>query len=138
MPPFYRLIGLTLIVVAAASCAAGTGDITPSTPPPGNSVPTTVDPLQESAGSLQASLADVSLVMAGSDMPDARLAWSDLESDLTSAIGDLVRDSESVDIDGLRGRLVSFENQYQLEAEPAWLGFMSMFDDFADNLEKPG
>lgn len=132
MPPIYRLMAAAMIAIAAASCASGSGENSSTTS--SLAVGSPASALQEAGEDLRAAMADVAAVIAAGGGPDAQLAWSDLGSDMVSAIGDLERDPASVDVDGLRGRLESFESQYDLGAEPAWQTFIDGFDNFVENL----
>lgn len=61
------------------------------------------------------SLDEIASVFDGAGSEDLTMAWTDLDADLRSVVADLVRDPDSVDVDGVHARVEGFITRFQSE-----------------------
>lgn len=61
------------------------------------------------------SLDEIASVFDGAESEDLTMAWTDLDADLRSVVADLVRDPDSVDVDGVHARVEGFITRFQSE-----------------------
>ena len=117
----------TLIPIALlTSCAYG--EIAESPAP---------DPtLTTHAQAVAESLDQIGTVFDGVESEDLTMAWTDLDADLRSVVDDLMRDPESIDMEGMQARVEGFITRFQSEAAMTqingeWDHLMTGLDELA-------
>jgi hypothetical protein len=98
---------------------------------------TTLDPLAIAATRVQVAMSEIALGLATTGLEDAEeamFAWTDLSSDLSSALVDLQRDAASLDVAGMKARIENFDVRFDVASIPEWDGFVESFDLFVEEL----
>ncbi|HJQ77603.1 MAG TPA: hypothetical protein VJ948_10140 [Acidimicrobiia bacterium] len=80
------------------------------------------------------SLDEIASVFDDAESEDLTMAWSDLDADLRSVVADLVRDPDSVDVDGMQARVEGFITRFQSETMMSKIN--GEWDDLLTRLEK--
>lgn len=122
----HRRLSMLLPIVLLSSCAYG--DIAEAPDP---------DPtLTTQARAVAESLDQIGNVFDDVESEDLAMAWTDLDADLRSVVEDLVRDPESIDMEGMQARLEGFMTRFQSETAMTringeWDHLMTGLDELA-------
>lgn len=120
---FLRVIPIAIL----AGCAYGNMGEEPKPDPT----------LTTEALAVSESLDEIASVFDDAESEDLTMAWSDLDADLRSVVADLVRDPDSVDVDGMQARVEGFITRFQSETMMSkingeWDDLLTRLDKLAD------
>lgn len=128
------------MLIATMSLAATACASTPATDAVSITVPETETGLERSGDEVKVALEDLSEQIRPelSLDQDVTMAWSDFEHDFHSVVDDLVRDPDSVDLDGVRQRINALgeliaHSEVNLP-ESHWEEFVAAFSTLVDEV----